>query len=102
MGIFALRFILLLPTLAHSIVQSCLTLCDLTDYTHQAPLSMGFSRQEHWSGLPYPPLGYLPDPGIKPTPLTIGACKENFISVYFCHSKSSRIQSIISHNKIKL
>ena len=75
MGIFALRFILFLPTLAHS-VQSCLTLCDLTDYTHQAPLSMRFSRQEHLSGLPFPPLGYLPDPEIEPTPLTIGACKE--------------------------
>ena len=35
---------------------------------HQAPLSMGFSRQEHWSGLPCPPPGDLPDPGIEPTP----------------------------------
>ena len=32
----------------------------------QAPLSMGFSRQEYWSGLSCPPSGYLPDPGIKP------------------------------------
>ena len=32
----------------------------------QAPLSMGFSRQEYWSGLPFPSLGDLPDPGIKP------------------------------------
>ena len=32
----------------------------------QAPLSVGFSRQEYWSGLPCPPLGDLPDPGIKP------------------------------------
>ena len=32
--------------------QSCPTLCDPTD--HQAPLSLGFSRQEHWSGLPFP------------------------------------------------
>ena len=32
----------------------------------QAPLSMGFSRQEYWSGLPYPPPEDLPDPGIKP------------------------------------
>ena len=102
MGIFALRFILPLPTLAYSVVQLCLTLCDLTDYTHQAPLSMGFSRQEHWSGLPFPPLGYHSDPVIKPMSITIGACKENSISVYFCHSKSSRIQSIISHNKTKL
>ena len=33
---------------------------------HQAPLSMGFSRQEYWSGLPCPPPGDLPHPGIKP------------------------------------
>ena len=35
----------------------------------QAPLSMGFSKQEHWSGLPCPPPGDLPDPGIKLTSL---------------------------------
>ena len=34
----------------------------------QAPLSMKFSRQEYWSGLPCPPPGDLPNPGIKPTP----------------------------------
>ena len=34
---------------------------------HQAPPSMGFSRQEYWSGLPFPSPGDLPDPGIKPT-----------------------------------
>ena len=32
----------------------------------QAPLSMGFSKQEYWTDLPFPSLGYLPDPGIKP------------------------------------
>ena len=32
---------------------------------HQAPLSMGFSRQEYWSGLPFPPPGDLPNPGIE-------------------------------------
>ena len=36
----------------------------------QAPLSMGFSRQEYWSGLPCPPPGGLPDPGIEPVSLT--------------------------------
>ena len=34
---------------------------------HQAPLSMGFSRQERWSGLPFPLSGGLPDPGVKTT-----------------------------------
>ena len=33
---------------------------------HQAPLFMGFSRQEYWFGLPYPPPGDLPHPGIEP------------------------------------
>ena len=36
----------------------------------QAPLSMGFSKQEYWSRLPCPPPGDLSDPGIKPTSLT--------------------------------
>ena len=35
----------------------------------QAPLSIGFSRQEYWSGLPFPPLGDLPDLEIKPASL---------------------------------
>ena len=34
--------------------------------SHQAPLSMGFSRQEHWGGLPFHSPGDLPDPGIEP------------------------------------
>ena len=33
---------------------------------HQTPLSIGFSSQEYWSGLPFLPPGNLPDPGIKP------------------------------------
>ena len=36
---------------------------------HQAPLSMEFSQQEYWSGLPFPSVGDLLDPGIKPTSL---------------------------------
>ena len=36
------------------------------DIARQAPLSMGFSRQEYWSGLPFPSPEYLPDPGIEP------------------------------------
>ena len=50
-------------------LQSCLTLCDPMDYSLQAPLSMGFSRQEYWSGLPCPSPGDLSDPGIEPTSL---------------------------------
>ena len=44
----------------------------------QAPLSMGFSRQEYWSGLPCPPPGDLPDPGIKPTSLMSPALAGGF------------------------
>ena len=41
--------------------------------TRQAPLSMGFPRQDYWSGLPFPSLGDLPDPGIKPrSPTLVG------------------------------
>ena len=39
----------------------------------QAPPSMGFSRQEYWSGLPFPSPGDLPDPGIKPRSLALQA-----------------------------
>ena len=42
------------------VLQLCLTLCD------PVALSMGFSRQEYWSGLLFPPPGDLPDPGIEP------------------------------------
>ena len=38
---------------------------------HQAPPSMGFSRQEHWSGLPLPTPGDLPNPAIKPDSLAL-------------------------------
>ena len=40
---------------------------------HQAPLSMGLSGQEYWSGLPYPPPRDIPDPGIEPAPLAASA-----------------------------
>ena len=46
--------------------QSCLTLATPWTIACQAPLSMGFSRQEYWSGLPFPSAGDLPNPGIKP------------------------------------
>ena len=38
----------------------------LISVAHQAPLSMEFSRQEYWNGLPFPSPGDLPDPGIEP------------------------------------
>ena len=47
-------------------LQSCLTLMTTWPVARQAPLSMGLSRQEYWSGLPCPPPGDLPHPGIEP------------------------------------
>ena len=47
---------------------------------HQAPLSMGFPRQEHWSGLLFPPPGDLPDPGIEPTSLLFPALAARFLT----------------------
>ena len=48
------------------VAQSCPTLCDPMACSPQTALSMAFSRQENWSGLPCPPPGDLPDPGIQP------------------------------------
>ena len=49
-------------------LQSCLNLCDpeLWTIAHQVPLSMEFSRQEYWSGLPCPPPEDLPNPATEP------------------------------------
>ena len=48
------------------IAKSCPTLASPWAVACQTPLSMGFSREEYWSGLPFPSPGDLPDPGIKP------------------------------------
>ena len=61
-----------------SVMRACVLSCfsrvqlfsTLWTVAHQAPLSMGFSRQEYWSGLPFPTPEDLPNPGIKPTSLT--------------------------------
>ena len=45
----------------------------------QGPLSMGFSRQEYWSGLPSPPPGDLPNPGIEPRPPVTLALQADFL-----------------------
>ena len=47
---------------------------------HQTPLSMGFSRQEYWSGLLCPPPGDLPDPGIEPVSLMCPALAGGFFT----------------------
>ena len=73
-----------------SVAQLCPTLCDPMDIS-QAPLSMEFSKQEYWSGFPFPTPGDLPKPGIKPTSLASPALAGRFLTtvpagkyLYFC------------------
>ena len=55
------------------VAKSCPTLATPWIVTCQIPLFMGFSRQEYWSGFPFPFPGDLPDPGIKPrSPALVG------------------------------
>ena len=67
---FRLFFWILIQHLLHIgggglVAKSCLTLATPWTVACQAPLSMGFSRQEYWSGLLFPSPGNLPDPGIE-------------------------------------
>ena len=81
---------------------------------HQALLSMRFSRQEDWSGLPCPPAGDLPNPGIEPTSLMTPALAGGFFTTsttweapiilyyyyYYCHKKAindQRIKNTVYH-----
>ena len=52
----------------------------LRTVAHQAPLSMEFSRQEYWNGLPFPSPGELPDPGIETTSLMSPALAGRFFT----------------------
>ena len=63
----------LIAAAAAKSLQSCPTLCDPWTVAHRAPPSMGFSRQEYWSGSPFPSPGDLPDPGIEPGSPTLQA-----------------------------
>ena len=60
--------------------QLCLPLCNPMDLAHQVLLSMGFSRQQYWNGLPYTPPGDIPNPRIKPASLMSSASRGNFFT----------------------
>ena len=64
----------------------------LTPWTvaHQVPLSMGFSRQEYWSGLPFPPPGDLPNPALAGSFLTTSTPRKPILNtvMYVCQSQS--------------
>ena len=61
-------------------LQLCPTLCDSMDCTLQAPLSIGFSRQESWRGLPCPPPGDLLDQEIEPMSVISSALAGGFFT----------------------
>ena len=63
-----------MSVLSHSVMLDSVT----TRTDHRAPLSMGFPRQVYWSGLPFPPPGGLPDPGIKLMSLVCPALQVDF------------------------
>ena len=71
--------------------QRCPTLREPMDCSRQAPLSMGFPRQEYWSGLPFPPPGDPPNPGIEPVSLV--SLTGRLILCHWCHTVYAQIKS---------
>ena len=80
---------------------------------HRAPLSMKFSRQEYWSGLPFPAPGDLPYPGMEPTSLVSPALiadslpnappgKPCLKGRQFCYLHYHRISNYVSHKHTHL
>ena len=61
-------------------LQSCPILCDPIDGSPPGFPSLGFSRQEHWSGLPFPTPGHLPDPGTEPEFLAAPSLEGGFFT----------------------
>ena len=91
--------------------QSCPSICNPLDCSPPALLSMKFSRQEHWSGLPFPSPGDLPDSGIEPRSLVLQAeslpseplGKPNICIYIYCmciyvHMKPNICMYIYTHN----
>ena len=80
----------------------------MTQWTvaRQAPLSVELSRQEHWSGLPFPAPGDLPDPGIKPISPTLEAdslpqCHQESLLIGKCTLKLwKEMQTLVSENAV--
>ena len=99
-----LLFVPLDSFVCYLVAQLCLTLCDSMDCSPPAPPSMGFSRREYWSGLPCPPPGDLPDPGIEPVSLTFLALAGRFFTtcatreadaIYTGSSKSGMLTGLL-------
>ena len=67
---------------------------------HQTPLSMGFSRQEYWSGLPFLPPQNLPDLGIEPTSLRSPALADRFFTT--CATWEAQLNAILWFLKLQI
>ena len=83
---------------------SCLSACQVTTVVsdsltvdNQAPLSMEFSRQDFWNGLPFPPLGDLPNSRIKPVSLKSPGLAGRFFNT----NATWEVQRFIYHHKKK-
>ena len=77
-------------------LQLCPTLfATLWTIARQASLTMGFSRQEYWSGLPGPPPGGLPDPGIEPSFLMFPALAGGFFTISASWEASYQVVPVI-------
>ena len=88
-------------------LQLCPTLCVPWTGACQAPLSMGFYRQEYWSGLPFPSPGDLPDPGIEPRSLPSPALAGGFFTTtprkpIICISEITDIDNCWRNHNCKL
>ena len=96
-------------------LQSCQLFVTLQTVAHQASLSMGFSWQKYWNGLPFPPPGNLPNSGIEPTSLIFPALAGRFFAtsatweahsskeiVFTSYEKAVRVPSITLRTTSKL
>ena len=81
-------------------LQLCLTLCNSMDCSPPGSPSMRFSRQEYWSGLPGPPSGDLPDPGIEPASLMSPALAGRFFNtgtIWEALDHTARVKKLSFH-----
>ena len=80
---------------ACSVAQPCPTLCDPMDYTPPGSSVHKSFQQEYWSGLPFPPPGYVPDPGIELVSLASPALTDRLLPLN--HLGSPHISDVIQY-----
>ena len=83
-----------------SIAQWCPTLCSPWTVGYQAPMSTEFSKQVYWSGLPFPPQGNLPNPGIEAASFVSPALEGRFFTT--CAIWKAHVVQKVTHNEFLL